>query len=145
VSVPSRADDLCVAASRRLSVDQKVDALAEQIESRVRTLRSGATDEIRKHMTAEARELSARKLLAKHDQTVLDDIERKKVRCLRSLHRGDQDKVDHAKDYRCDQNGRFRNARRLQPNVIKLLWSFTHRWRGQLARQSPLPKNSAVP
>ncbi len=61
-----------------VSVAHEADALAEQIASRIKTLRSTATDEIRKRMTAEAQELSARKLLAKYQRTVLDDIERRK-------------------------------------------------------------------
>jgi energy-coupling factor transporter ATP-binding protein EcfA2 len=69
--------DLAADCPDLVSVAQEVDALAEQIVARVRTLRSSETDEIRKHMTAEAQELSARKLLAKHEQTVLDDIERR--------------------------------------------------------------------
>jgi len=59
-------------------VAHEVAALAEQIEARVKTLRTSATDETRKHMTAEAQELRARKLLAPHEPLVLDVIERKK-------------------------------------------------------------------
>jgi energy-coupling factor transporter ATP-binding protein EcfA2 len=70
--------DLAADCPNLVSVAQGVNALAEQIESRVRTLRSSATDQIRKHMTAEAQELSARKLLAKHEETILHDIERRK-------------------------------------------------------------------
>jgi hypothetical protein len=60
------------------SIAHKVDALSNQIESRVRTLRADTADETRKRMTAEARELNARKQLAKHEQVILDDIERRK-------------------------------------------------------------------
>lgn len=60
------------------SVAREGDTLAEQIAERVKTLRTSATDETKKRMTAEAQELRARKLLAKHEQSVLDDIERKK-------------------------------------------------------------------
>jgi energy-coupling factor transporter ATP-binding protein EcfA2 len=71
--------DLAADCPGLVSVAQEVDGLAGQIESRIRTLRSSANGEaVRKHMTAEAQELSARKLLAKHEQTVLDDIERRK-------------------------------------------------------------------
>src|SRR6266852_4410979 len=59
------------------SVAHEADALAEQIELRIKTLRSSANDD-RKNMTAEAQELNARKLFAKYEQTVLDDIERRK-------------------------------------------------------------------
>ncbi|MGH8250520.1 MAG: AAA family ATPase [Steroidobacteraceae bacterium] len=59
-------------------VAREADALADQIAERAKTLRSSATDETRMRMTAEAQELRARKLLAKHERIVLDDIERKK-------------------------------------------------------------------
>ena len=61
------------------SVTRDADALAEQLEERVKTLRSSSIDETKKRMTAEAQELRARKLLAKHEQVVLNEIERKKV------------------------------------------------------------------
>jgi energy-coupling factor transporter ATP-binding protein EcfA2 len=60
------------------SVACEADAVAEQIEARIRTLHASATDETRKHMIAEAQELRARKMLAPHEQTVLDEIERRK-------------------------------------------------------------------
>jgi energy-coupling factor transporter ATP-binding protein EcfA2 len=60
------------------TVTQEVDALAGQIAERSETLRTSATDDSRKRMTDEEAELRARKLLAKHEQTVLDEIERKK-------------------------------------------------------------------
>ena len=41
------------------------------------TLRTYATDETRKPITAEVRELRTRKLLAQHKRIVLDQIERK--------------------------------------------------------------------
>lgn len=59
------------------SVAVAVDALAGQIEERARTLRTSANDETRKRINAEVLELRARKLLAKHKQIVLDEIERK--------------------------------------------------------------------
>ena len=69
--------DLAADCPDLVSVAHEADALAEQIESRIKALRSNAIDD-RKRMTAEAQELSARKLLAKYEQTVLDDIERRK-------------------------------------------------------------------
>jgi energy-coupling factor transporter ATP-binding protein EcfA2 len=60
------------------SVAREADALAEQIEARLRTLRTDATDETYKRVTAEAHELRARKLLAQHEPLVLNEIERKK-------------------------------------------------------------------
>jgi energy-coupling factor transporter ATP-binding protein EcfA2 len=61
-----------------VTVSHEADALAEQIDERIKTLRANATDETRKRMTAEVQELRARTLLAIHQQTVLDDIERRK-------------------------------------------------------------------
>ncbi|KPD23331.1 AAA family ATPase [Idiomarina zobellii] len=52
--------------------------LAEQIQSRIKTLRTQTTEERKKSMEAEAQELRARKLLAQHESLVLDEIERKK-------------------------------------------------------------------
>jgi len=60
------------------SVAHEADALAEQIEARVKTLHTSSTDETRKRLTAEAQELRARKLLAQHEPLVLNEIERKK-------------------------------------------------------------------
>lgn len=60
------------------TVAHEVDSLAGQIGERIETLRTGATDDTRKRMTDEAQEFRARKLLAKHEQSVLDEIERKK-------------------------------------------------------------------
>ena len=71
-------EDLAADCPDLVSVAHEADALAEQIESRIKTLRSSATDVTRKRMTAEAQELGARKLLAKYEQTILDDIERRK-------------------------------------------------------------------
>ncbi|MHB8255082.1 MAG: AAA family ATPase [Acidiferrobacter sp.] len=61
-----------------LSVVRETEALAGEVEARIKTLRTSATGETRKRMTTEAQELRARKLLATHQQTVLDDIERRK-------------------------------------------------------------------
>lgn len=60
------------------SISHEADALAEQTEARVKTLRTSATDETRKRLTAEVQELRARKLLAQHEPLVLNEIERKK-------------------------------------------------------------------
>lgn len=59
-------------------VTRKADALAEQLEERIKTLRDSSADEKRESMTAEAQELRARKLLAQHKELVLNEIERKK-------------------------------------------------------------------
>lgn len=61
-----------------VSVVRETETLAGEVEARIKTLSTSTTDETRKHMTAEAQELRARKLLKPHQQTVLDDIERRK-------------------------------------------------------------------
>lgn len=61
-----------------VSVTAGAEGLSAQIDERIKTLRTSANDQTRKSMTAEAQELRARKLLAAHQQTVLDDIERRK-------------------------------------------------------------------
>ncbi len=78
--VAALADDKDLAADSPglVSKVREAQTLAGEIEARIKTLRSSATDETRKHMTAEAQELRARKLLATHQQSVLDDIERRK-------------------------------------------------------------------
>lgn len=61
-----------------VSVVRETEVLVEEIEARIKALRTSAIDETRRRMTAEAQELRARKLLATHQQTILDDIERRK-------------------------------------------------------------------
>jgi energy-coupling factor transporter ATP-binding protein EcfA2 len=61
-----------------VSVASEANALAEQLDTRIETLRLTVTDEARKTMTTEAQELRARKVLALRQQVVLDEIERKK-------------------------------------------------------------------
>ena len=68
-----RADDPAL-----VSVAHEVNALADQIEARIKTLLSSATDETRKLVTAEAQELRARELLRQHETLFLGEIERKK-------------------------------------------------------------------
>ena len=68
-----------------VSVAHEVNALAAQLQSRIATLRDSATDETRKSMAAEERELAAREILAKHEKIVLDEIERKKKYAAYSL------------------------------------------------------------
>jgi energy-coupling factor transporter ATP-binding protein EcfA2 len=59
-------------------VAREAHALAEQLEERVKTLRGSSADETRKRMTVETQELRARKLLAQHEELVLNEIERMK-------------------------------------------------------------------
>lgn len=61
-----------------VTIHQEVAALHVQLEDRVRTLGSDGAAEKRRQLTAEAQELRARVLLAKHEQAVLSEIDRKK-------------------------------------------------------------------
>lgn len=69
--------DLAAGCPSLASVAHEAAALAEQIDARVETLGTIATDEIRKRLTSEAQELRARELLAQHEPLVLNEIERK--------------------------------------------------------------------
>jgi len=78
--------DLALSSDQGLSSDcpaltsfaAKAYALAAQIAERAETLRTSATTETLERISAEVRELRARKLLAAHQEIVLDEIERKK-------------------------------------------------------------------
>ncbi|WP_311982487.1 AAA family ATPase [Bradyrhizobium japonicum] len=61
-----------------VNIADKASALTEQLQSRIEALHDARTGELKEKMSAEVKELRARKLLAKHLQTVLDEIERKK-------------------------------------------------------------------
>lgn len=61
-----------------VTISHEAEALAGEIDERIKTLRKLATNDTRKQMNAEAQELRARKLLATHQKTILDDIERRK-------------------------------------------------------------------
>ncbi|MDK2742872.1 MAG: AAA family ATPase [Nitrospira sp. BO4] len=61
-----------------VTVSSEAEALAGQIEERIKTLRTDATHAVLQEMSAEAQELRAREVLKIHQQTVLDDIERRK-------------------------------------------------------------------
>ena len=61
-----------------VSVICETEALAREIEARIKALRTSANDQTRKRMTAESKELRARKLLATYQHIVLGDIERRK-------------------------------------------------------------------
>jgi energy-coupling factor transporter ATP-binding protein EcfA2 len=78
VLVLTENKDLAADCPDPVCIAHEADALAEQLQSRIKTLQDGATDEVREPIIAEARELRARKLLAKYQQTILDEIERKK-------------------------------------------------------------------
>jgi energy-coupling factor transporter ATP-binding protein EcfA2 len=60
------------------TIQKEVAALHAQLEERVLTLGSDAAAQRRRQLTAEAQELRARVFLAKHEQAVLSEIDRKK-------------------------------------------------------------------
>lgn len=60
------------------SVLPDITTLSAQLDERVKALSGDATAEKRKQLNAEAEELRARVLLAKHETTVLQEIDRKK-------------------------------------------------------------------
>jgi len=70
--------DLAADCAALVTVAREADALSEQIGARTKMLRTSASDETVKRMIIEAQEFRARRLLATHQQTVLDDIERRK-------------------------------------------------------------------
>jgi energy-coupling factor transporter ATP-binding protein EcfA2 len=74
----SEDKDLATDYPALLSVVSEAEALSVQIDQRIKTLRTSANDQTRKSMMAEVQELRARKVLELHQQTVLDDIERRK-------------------------------------------------------------------
>lgn len=78
VAVLADETDLPANSPVLMSAVREAEVLVAEVEARINTLRNNVTDETRKRMTAEEEELRARKLLATHQQTVLDDIERKK-------------------------------------------------------------------
>lgn len=70
--------DLAADCGAPVSVAARAEGLSAEIDERIKTLRTNANDQTRKNMIAEAQELRARRLLAAHQQTVLDDIERRR-------------------------------------------------------------------
>lgn len=61
-----------------LFVATTAKTIEQEIEARIKSLRESTSDESRKNMSAELRELEARVTLGKHEQAILDEIERKK-------------------------------------------------------------------
>jgi len=61
-----------------VSVATMAKNIEQETEARIKTLRESTSDESRKKMSAELRELEARVMLGKHEQAILDEIERKK-------------------------------------------------------------------
>jgi recombinational DNA repair ATPase RecF len=85
LSALSEGTDLDAECPALATVAHELDALAAQIAARIETLRTSATDATRKRMTDELAELRARMLLAKHEQIVLEEIERKRKHAAYSL------------------------------------------------------------
>ena len=78
VAALTENNDLSAECPALQSSDTAATALAEQLDERIRTLRSTSNEQEKKRVTAEAQELRARKLFAKHEALVLNEIERKK-------------------------------------------------------------------
>ena len=60
------------------SASGEAQSVAAEIDARIKSLRESASTEIRKKLADEAQELRARVALGKHEQTILDEIEKKK-------------------------------------------------------------------
>ena len=56
----------------------EAQSVAVEIDARIKSLRESTNTETRRKLTDEAQELRARDLLGKHEQTILDEIEKKK-------------------------------------------------------------------
>ncbi|MBI5263869.1 MAG: AAA family ATPase [Bradyrhizobium sp.] len=78
VSALAENRDLVADCPELVSIAHEADALAAQLRSRIKTLRDSATSQMRDAMFSEVLELRARGLLARHQQAILDDIERRK-------------------------------------------------------------------
>lgn len=61
-----------------VAVGQDADGLAGQLDERIKALRDSSNEQQKQSLTAEVQELRARVLLAKNEQQVLADIERRK-------------------------------------------------------------------
>lgn len=70
--------DLATDFPALVSVSITAKNIEQEIEARIKSLRESTSDESRKKMSAELRELEARIMLGKHEQAILDEIERKK-------------------------------------------------------------------
>jgi hypothetical protein len=70
--------DLALDCPALTIASKDADGVAQDIDARIKSLQDPQAAAKRKAMAAELRELSARVLLGKHEQTFLDEIERKK-------------------------------------------------------------------
>jgi recombinational DNA repair ATPase RecF len=70
--------DLAADCPYLVSASRAAETIAEELDARIKSLREGGAGEARKKMTAEVRELQARVLLGTREQTILEEIERKK-------------------------------------------------------------------
>ena len=77
--------DLDERVPQLVSVQSEIDAIVDQIEERLKTLRSSTTDEAQELIASKVKELRARKMLALHEQLVLDEIERRRKYAAYSL------------------------------------------------------------
>ena len=77
--------DLAPDCPALVPVKKEVTELLEQLNGRIKTLGTNATEEKREEMAKEAQELRSRKLLAQYEETVLAAIERKKKYAAYSL------------------------------------------------------------
>lgn len=78
LSAVTEDKDLAADCAALVSITAGAEGLSAQIDERIKTLLTSANEQTRKSMTAEAQELRARKLIAAHLQTILDDIDRRK-------------------------------------------------------------------
>lgn len=70
--------DLSADCPSLVLASQKADAIAVELEERAKSLRSSSSADVLKRLTDEAQELRARVILQQHEQTILDEIEKKK-------------------------------------------------------------------
>jgi wobble nucleotide-excising tRNase len=77
-SALTKDGDLPQDCSALASLSDEVQAIAAEIEARIKSMRESANAETRKKLAYEEQELRARAVLGKHEQTILDEIENKK-------------------------------------------------------------------
>jgi energy-coupling factor transporter ATP-binding protein EcfA2 len=60
------------------AVTEKLEALVQQLNERAKGLQAAASEDQKKALSAEFQELTARQTLGKHEQSILDEIDRKR-------------------------------------------------------------------
>jgi len=78
VTALSENQNLSPGSPELVTVSTYVETLAVQVEERIKTLSSSVKEEEKKRMMSEVQELRARKLLAEHEQLVMNEVDRKK-------------------------------------------------------------------